>query len=97
MALRQMDNAPSRLLKNPLSLRLLKKVQMQGGAPGTRPQDGCRREAYLRVRRSAARERGVPIREMGPRRWAFFSSLLRQSNTTVPGREAVLDAMNVPM
>ena len=30
---------------------------MQGGAPGTHPQDGCRREAYLRVRRSAARAR----------------------------------------
>jgi len=28
------------MLKNPFSPRLLKKVQMQGGAPGTHPQDG---------------------------------------------------------
>jgi hypothetical protein len=35
------------MLKNSFSLRLLKKVQPQGGAPGTHPQDGCRREAYL--------------------------------------------------
>jgi hypothetical protein len=27
--------------KNPFSPRLLKKVQMQGGAPGTHPKDGC--------------------------------------------------------
>ena len=26
--------------------RLLKKMQMQGGPPGTHPQDGCGREAY---------------------------------------------------
>jgi len=31
----------SRVLKNSLSPRLLKKVQTQGGAPGTHPQDGC--------------------------------------------------------
>ena len=34
-------------------------------------------EAYLHVRRSAARARGVPVRRMGLGRWAFFSSLLR--------------------
>ena len=37
----------SRMLKNPFSPRLLKKVEMQGGGPGTHPQDGCRCEAYL--------------------------------------------------
>ena len=68
--------ASNRMLKNPFSPRLLKRAQMPGGAPGTQPKAGCRREAYLRVRRSAARARGVPIRRMGPRRWAFFSSLL---------------------
>ncbi len=35
------------MLKDLLLTRLLKKVQMQGGAPGTHPPDGCRREAYL--------------------------------------------------
>jgi len=59
--------APSRLLKIPLLPMLLKKVQMQGGAPiaamGTR--------------------RGVPSHRLGRRRtwlvgrrWAFFSGLL---------------------
>ena len=42
------------MLKNPFSPRRLKKVQMQGGAPGTHPQDGCRCEAYL-VRTSQRR------------------------------------------
>jgi predicted heme/steroid binding protein len=31
----------NRVLKNSLLPRLLKKVQMQGGAPGTHPEDGC--------------------------------------------------------
>ena len=35
-----MHAAPSRLLENPFSPDCSKKVQMQGGAPGTRPQDG---------------------------------------------------------
>jgi hypothetical protein len=30
------------VLKNSLLPRLLKKVQMQGGEPGTHPEDGCR-------------------------------------------------------
>ena len=64
------------MLKNSFTPRLLKKVQMQGGAPGTHPQDGCRCEAYLRVRRSAAR-----ARQRG--RWAFFSSLLGQGQMIV--------------
>ena len=34
------------MMNNPSSSRLLKKVQMHGGAPGTHPEDGCRREAY---------------------------------------------------
>ena len=42
------------ILKSPFSPRLLKKVQMQGGAPGTHPPDGCRCEAYL-VRTSQRR------------------------------------------
>ena len=66
----------SRMLKNSFTPRLLKKVQMQGGAPGTHPQDGCRCEAYLRVRRSAAR-----ARQRG--RWAFLSSLLGQGQMIV--------------
>ena len=63
------------MLKNSFTSRLLKKVQMQGGAPGTHPQDGCRCEAYLRVRRSAAR-----ARQRG--RWAVFSSLLNRDVAT---------------
>jgi len=42
------------MLKNPFSTRLLKKVQLQGGTPGTHPEDGCRCEAYL-VRTSQRR------------------------------------------
>ena len=49
-----------RLLKNLLLPRLLKKVQMQGGAPGTRPQDGCRCEAYfVRTPQRRASARGT--------------------------------------
>ena len=44
----------SRMLKDSFLPRLLKKVQMRGGAPGTHPQDGCRREAYF-VRTSQRR------------------------------------------
>jgi hypothetical protein len=35
------------MVKNPFSRRLLKKAQMQGGAPGTHPEDGCRRCAFF--------------------------------------------------
>ena len=35
------------MLINPFSPRLLKKVQLQGGAPGTHPEDGCRRWAFF--------------------------------------------------
>ncbi len=35
------------MLKNSSWPRLLKKAKVQGGKPGTHPQDGCRREAYL--------------------------------------------------
>ncbi len=34
------------MLKNSFWPRLLKKAKVQGGKPGTHPQDGCRREAY---------------------------------------------------
>jgi len=44
------------MLKNSLSPRLLKKVQMSRGFAGRRA--------------------GYPSVRMGPRRWAFFSSLL---------------------
>jgi len=73
--------ALGKVLKNPCSRRQLKKVQMPGGAPGTRPQDGHpsewvpgARRTQL-VRRSAARARGHPP-QVGHRRWAFFSGLL---------------------
>ncbi len=62
----------TRVLKNSLLPGLLKKVQMQGGARG-----GVRGVLGLYV--AAPRERRVPIRRMGVRRWAFFSSLLRDS------------------
>jgi len=52
---------PQQAVENLLSARLLKKVQMQGGAPGTRPPGWVRRKAYL-VRTS---QRRVPIA-----RWA---------------------------
>jgi len=48
------------MLKNSFFARLLKKVQMQGGAPGTHPQDGCRCEAY--VVRTSQRRASAPIR-----------------------------------
>jgi len=53
----------SRMLKNPFSPRLLKKVQMQGGAPGTHPQDGCRCEAYMV--RTPQRRASAPTPQMG--------------------------------
>jgi hypothetical protein len=69
------------MLKNPFSPRLLKKVRMQGGAPGTRPQDGYRCEVYL-VRTSQRRaSAGVPT-EGGSPQMGFFSSLLDRG---VPG------------
>ncbi len=64
------------MLKSLLSARPLKKVQMQGGAPGTHPPDGCRREAYS-GRTSQHRTQpsvGYPARQR--RRWAVFSGLL---------------------
>jgi hypothetical protein len=75
---------PIRMRKNPSLVRLLKKVQMQGGV--THPPDGYppRRETYLRVRRSAAGARGVPVRRMGHRRWAFIGSLLTARASGVP-------------
>ena len=51
------------MLKNPSSPRLLKNVQMQGGAPGTHPQDGCRCEAYLV--RTPQRRASAPTPQMG--------------------------------
>ncbi len=35
------------MLKNSFWPRLLKKAKVQGGKPGTHPQDGCRRETYV--------------------------------------------------
>src|SRR3989338_5672808 len=49
--------------KNPLFPRLLKKVQMQGGVPGTHPQDGCRCEAYLVC--TSQRRASPPTPQMG--------------------------------
>ena len=57
------ERCSSRILKNPFSPRLLKKVQMQGGAPGTHPQDGCRCEAYLV--RTPQRRASAPTPQMG--------------------------------
>jgi hypothetical protein len=74
-----MTHSPPRLLKKvQMSLdfaRDREPVERQGG--GTHSPNGYppRREAYLRVRRSVAGARGVPVRRMGLRRWAFFSSL----------------------
>jgi hypothetical protein len=74
------------MLKDSLSPRLLKKVQMQGDAPGTHPEDGCRREAYCLTplalspsKGTAPRERAGHPPEVGHRRWAFFSSLIGAS------------------
>ena len=70
------------MLKNPLSPRLLKKVQMQGGAPGAHPEDGCRCEAYL-VCTSQCRASGPGTHPQdGCRRWAFFSSLLGRGRSS---------------
>ena len=65
----------SRVLKNSLLPRLLKKLQMQGGARGAGTHQrwvGGVLGPYV----AAPRERRVPIRRMGVRRWTFFSSLL---------------------
>jgi len=59
------------MLKDSISPRLLKKVQMQGGARGAGYPPEVGRRRTLSVRRSAARARQR-------RRWAFFSSLLGQ-------------------
>ncbi len=76
---------PRLLRKVQMSLDLARDrepVERQGGAPGTHSQDGHPSEwvpgvrLTSPVRRSAAQSRGVPVRRMGPRRWAFFSSLL---------------------
>jgi len=84
-ALRESEEKYRLFLQNSFAPRLLKKVQVQGGAPGTHPQDGhppdwvpgARRTSS--VRRSAAQARRVPVWRMGPRRWAFFSSLLSEA------------------
>ena len=72
-------------------------VERQGGV--THPADGypARCEAYL-ARTSQRRThrpdgypaRGVPVRRMGPCRWAFFSSLLEEAAAPLggpPGRQ----------
>jgi hypothetical protein len=66
----------NRMLKNSFSVRLLKKVQMQDGEPGTHPQGWVQVRGVLSTYAAAPRERAGPVRRMGPRRWAFFSSLL---------------------
>ena len=67
-----------------ISYRLLKKVQMQGGSPGTHPQDGCGREAYcIRTSQRRASEPGTQP-EAGCRRWAFFRSLLEPDGHAPP-------------
>jgi hypothetical protein len=53
------------MLKNPFSPRLLKKVQMQGGVPGTHPQDGCRREAIYLTPLALSPSKGAAPRERG--------------------------------
>jgi hypothetical protein len=66
------DLTPSRMLKNPLTGRLFKKAQMQGGAPGTHPEDGCRREAYLpRTSQRRASARGTHPQD-GSRQMGLF-------------------------
>ena len=69
------SSASSRMLKNSFWPRLLKKVQMQGGAPilsmGTRR--GARR-TYTYA--AAPRERAGHPPKVGHRRWASISSLL---------------------
>jgi len=61
--------------KNACSVRPLKRDQMQGGARRAgHPRE--RVKAYAGYAAASARARGVPVRRMGPRRWAFFSGLL---------------------
>ena len=69
---RRVHARTSRLLKNPLLARLLKKARMQGGAPGTRPP------GWVQVRGVLSTYVAAPgtHREMGVRRWVYFSSLL---------------------
>ena len=55
---RSSRRVPRRLLKNPLSPRLLKKVQMQGGAPCTHPPGWVQVRGVLSSYVAAPRERG---------------------------------------
>ena len=70
----------NRMLKNPFSPRLLKKVQTThptDGYPAARDaRCGCPYAAAPRERTGYPLEVGGPP-QVGHRRWAFFSSLLR--------------------
>ena len=87
------------MLKNSFTPRLLKKVQMQGGAPGTHPQDGHPPDWVPGARRTyayvaAPRERANPPTAD---RWAFFSSLLDCHHDLYGGvllREARLECLH---
>jgi hypothetical protein len=68
-AIRTFFEDPGGLLKNLFSSRLLKKVQMQGGARGEV-------RGVLSTYAAVPRERAGHPPEVGHRRWVFFSSLL---------------------
>ena len=61
-------SSSSRLLKDPLLARLLKKVQMQGGVPGTHLPGWVQVRGVLSSYVAAPPEHRVPIRRMGVRR-----------------------------
>ena len=70
---------PNSMLKDPLSPGRLTKVQIQGGV--THPRMGTRRGVRripfvvgLPNHAASAQVRGVPVRRMGPRRWAFSAA-----------------------
>ena len=70
------------MLKDSFSARLLKKVQMQGGAR-------CEVRGVLSPYVAAPRERANPPQAD---RWAFFSSLLEEGFATLQERLARVEA-----
>ena len=71
---------PSRLLKKPVLAQAAQEGPDVPRLRGTaRKGRGTHRrwvKAYFRYAAASARAGGVPVRRMGPRRWAFFNSLL---------------------
>ena len=84
------------MLKGPLSPRLLKKVQMQGGV--THPADGypARREAYLRRTSQRRASAGAPTAGGSPQMGLFQQSANRNPHPTFRNRPSHTLKVEVP-